>query len=71
MSVAQLSTTLCDPMDYSRMDYRLLFPWDFPDKNTEVGSPSLLHPGIKPQPPALQADSLSSEPPEKSIQNYT
>ena len=39
---------------------------DSPGKNTGVGSHSLLDlpdPGIKPRSPALQADSLPSEPP--------
>ena len=47
---------------------RLLCPWDSPGKNTGVGSPSpgdLPHPGIEPRSPALQADSLPSEPPGK------
>ena len=56
---------LCDPMDYNPLgssfygllkhDYwsglPFLSPWDLPD------------PGIKPVSPALQADSLPSEPP--------
>ena len=46
----------------------LLCPWDSPSKNTGVGNHSLLQ-GIKPKSPALQADSLSSEPPEKPILN--
>ena len=46
---------------------RLLCPWNSPDKNTGVGSHSLLQgifldPGIKAKPPTLQADSLLSEP---------
>ena len=48
---------------------RLLCPWDSLGKNTGVGSfPSpgdLPNPGIKPTFPALQADSLLSEPPGK------
>ena len=66
--VAQSCLTLCDHMGYiahqappslefSRQGYwsELPFPYpaDIPD------------PGIKPLSPALQADSLSSEPPEK------
>ena len=43
-------------------------PWDYPGKNTEVGYHSLLqrdlpNPGVKPRSPALQEDSLPSEPP--------
>ena len=46
-------------------------PWDSPGQNTEVGSFFLLqgifpNPGIKPRSPALQADSLSTEPQEKT-----
>ena len=64
MLVTQLSTTLCDPTDYSL----LLCPWDSPGKDTGVGLPfpspgDLPDPGIKPRSPALQADSLLSEPP--------
>ena len=50
---------------------RLLCPWNSPGKNTGVGRHSLLQ-GIFPtqesnpsRSPALQADSLPSEPPEK------
>ena len=51
----------------------LLCPWNSPGKNTGVGSwlfPSpgdLPDPGIKPRSPALQADSLLSEPPGKPM----
>ena len=49
---------------------RLLCPWDSPGKNTGVGSHALLQgnlpdPGIEPESPALQADSLPSESPGK------
>ena len=37
--------TICDPMDFSLT--RFLHPWDFPGKNTGVGSHFLLH-GIFP-----------------------
>ena len=49
---------------------RLLRPWDFPGKNAGVDC-HFLHPGDLPDPgiepgsPALQADSLPSEPPGK------
>ena len=66
--VSQLCLTLCDPMDCSSpgssvhgiLQARILewlplpSPGDFPD------------PGIKPRSPALQAESLSFEPPGKS-----
>ena len=51
---------------------RLLSPWDSPGKNTGVGCHSILqgdlpNPGIEPQSPALQVDSLPSEPPEMPL----
>ena len=63
--VAQSCPTLCDP--HGLEPIRLLCPWGSPDKNTRVGCRSLLQgdlpdPGIKPRSPALQADSLPSEP---------
>ena len=39
----------------------LYSPWNSPGQNTEVGSLSLLQ-GIEPRSPALQVDSLPSEP---------
>ena len=44
--VAQLYPTLCDPID-RLYPARLLYPWDFPGKNTEVGCHFLLQ-GIFP-----------------------
>ena len=46
---------------------RLLYPWNSPGKNTEVGCHCLLQgiSGIEPRSLALQADSLLSELPEK------
>ena len=57
-----------DPMEPTR----LLCSWDSPGKNTGVGCHSLLQgnlpdPGIKPRSPALQTDSLLSEPPGKTL----
>ena len=48
----------------------LYSPWNSPGKNTGVGSLPLLQgnlpiPGVKPGSPALQVDSLQSEPPGK------
>jgi len=44
-------------MEFSRQEYwsglLFLFPWDLP------------HPGIEPRSPALQVDSLLTEPPKK------
>ena len=63
--VAQLCPTLCDPMDYSpqaplsmgffRQEYWSGLPCPPPR--------DLPEPGIEPRSPALQADSLQSEPP--------
>ena len=76
--VAPLCLTLCNPMDAlgnaqgkeeSRHPIkltRLLCPWDSPGKNWSglpFASPGdLPNPGIEPGSPALQADSLASEP---------
>ena len=73
MLVAQSCLTLCHPMDYSlpgssvlefsRQEYwsGLLFP-----------SPGYLpNPGIEPQSPTLQADSLPTKPPGKSFRPLT
>ena len=52
---------------------RLLYPWDSPGKNTGLPFPSpedLPNPGIKPWSPALQADSLLSEPPGSPISHH-
>ena len=51
---------------------RLLCPWNSPNKNTGVGCHFLLQgdlpdQGIKPRSPALQEDSLLSEPPGSSF----
>ena len=67
-SVAQLCLTLCDPMDYSPPGSSV--HGDSPGKNYWSGLPcpppgDLPNPGIEPMSPALQADSLPSEPPGK------
>ena len=54
---------------------RLLCPWNAPGKNTGVGKPfpssgDLPKPGTKSISPALQADSLPSEPPRKPWWQY-
>ena len=66
--VSQLCLTLCNPMDGSlpgssvhgilKAKYWVGLPFPSPG--------DLPHPGIKPQSPALQADSVLSDPPEKS-----
>ena len=58
---------------------RLLCPWDSPGKKTGVGCHALLqgdlpNPGIEPMSPvspALQMDSLPTEPPGKPVQLHT
>ena len=64
--VAQSCPTLCDPLWDGRPS------WNFPGKKTGVGWHSLLQknlpdPGMEPGSPALQADSLPSEPPRKHL----
>ena len=66
--VTQLCPTLCNPMDYSPPGSSV--HGDSPGKTTGMDCHFLLqgnlpNPGIKPRSPALQADSLPSEPPGK------
>ena len=54
----------------------LLHPWDFLGKNIGVGCHFLLqgglpNPGIKPGSPAVQVDSLPSEPPGRPPHIHT
>ena len=68
--VAQSCPTLCNLMDYKPA--RLLCPWNSPSNNTGMGclfpSPGdLPDPGIKSRSFTLQADSLLSQPPGKSV----
>ena len=64
--VAQSCRTLCDPMDYqaplsmgfSRQEYWSGLPFPSPG--------DLPNPGVESRSPALQADTLPSEPPGKS-----
>ena len=64
VKVAQPCPTLCNPMDYtvhSILQARILEWVAFP-------SPGVLpNPGIEPRPPALQVDSLPTEPQGKPI----
>ena len=70
-SVMQLCLTLCDPMDcnhqaplsigFSRQKYWRGLPFPLPR--------DLPDPGIEPESPALQADTLLSEPPVKPMVN--
>ena len=66
--VTQSYPTLCDHMDCSPPGSSV--HGDSPGKNTGVGCYALLQgglpsPGIKPRSPALEADTLTSEPPGK------
>ena len=61
---------------YGLYPARLFCPWNFPDKNTGVGSHSLLQrifptQGLNHSLPALQVDSLLSEPPGKPVKDNT
>ena len=67
MVVCMLS---CVQLFVTQGSTKLPCPWSFPGKNTGVGCHFLLQgifptQGSNPGPPALQADSLSSEPPGK------
>ena len=64
VKVAQSCLTLCDPMDYTDngiLQARILECIAFPF------SRGLPNPGIKPRFPALQVDSLLTDPPEIEI----
>ena len=68
--VTQSCPILCDPMDCS--PDRLLCPWGFSQQEYWSGLPcpppgDLPNPGTEPRSPALQADSLPSEPPGKPV----
>ena len=61
-------------MSDSLPPHGLYSPWNSPGQNTGVDSCSLFqgifpNPGIKPRSPALQADSLPSEPPGEAGRN--
>ena len=67
-AAAQSCLTLCNPMDRGAWQAAVL-GFSRPDYWSGSSSPSprdLPNPEIEPGPPALQADSLSSEPPGKS-----
>ena len=59
VEVARSYPTLCDPMDYSILQARVLEWVDF------LSPGDLPNPGIKSRSPALQVDSLPGELPEK------
>ena len=65
VEVPQLCPILCDPMDYivhGILQARILEWWLFPSPG------DLPNPGIELRSPALQADSLPSEPPGKPVE---
>ena len=71
--ITELCPTLCDPMDYS---HQAPLSMEFPRQEYWSGLPflspgDLLDPEIKPGSPALQADSLPSEPPGKPDPGHT
>ena len=66
--VTKLSLTLCNPTDYSPPE--LIYPWDFPDKNTGVDCHFLLQgilldSDIKTKSPTLEGGFFITEPPGK------
>ena len=67
--VAQLCPTLCNPIDYSQPGSSVhgIFQAKILEWVTISFSRYLPDPGIKPGSPALQADSLLSEPPGKPL----
>ena len=75
----QSCLTLCDPVDRSPPETRLICPWDSPGKNTAVGCHFLLQgdlpdPGIKTRflvSPALAGVFLPLGPPGKAPQEQT
>ena len=70
-SVAHSCPTLCDLLDWTVACQALLF-MEFSRQEYWSGLPfppsrELFDPGIKPRSPAFQADSLPTEPPEKTL----
>ena len=65
--VAQSCPTLCDPVDYSppSSSVRGVFQQRILEWVAILFSGDLPNPGVKPRSPALQADSLPSDPPGK------
>ena len=57
------SARLLCPRGFSRQEYQNVLPCPLPG--------DLPNPGVEPRSPTLQADSLSSEPPEKLLKLYT
>ena len=66
--VTQSCQTFCSPMDYSPRQSPLSVAFSMQEFWSGLPFPSLRdlsNPGIEPRSPALQADSLPSEPPGK------
>ena len=69
-SIAQLCSTLCNPMDQLT---RLLCPWELPGKEYWNGLPfpsleDLPDPGIEPTSPSLAGGFFTTEPPGKPVE---
>ena len=73
MLVAQLCPSLCDPMDYSQPGFSVcaIIQARVVEWVAIPFSRGLPNPGMEPGPPALQADSLLSEPPGSPKQSNT
>ena len=69
MKVTQLCPTLCDPMDWSLPDSSVhgILQARIPEWVDYPFSKGSSQPGTKPRAPALQADSLPAELPEKPL----
>ena len=68
VKVTQSRPTLCDPMDYTYMDFSRPEYWSgqpFPSPG------DLPNPGIKPRSPTLQADSLPVEPQGEPLDSWS
>ena len=70
MCTCSVASVVSDSLSPYRLQLiRLLCPWDYLGKNTEVSCHVLLQ-GIKPAFLALQAYSFTAEPPEKPPKAY-
>ena len=70
VKVTHLCPTLCDPIDYIACQAPLSMEFSTQEYWSGLPFPSpgdLPNPGIEPWSPSLQADSLLSEPSEKTI----
>ena len=62
MKISQLCLTLCNPMDYTVLE---ILQAAIPEWEAVPFSRGSSQPGINPRSPALQADSLPAELPQK------